>query len=81
MQLSIKKWGDSLAIRLPTTLAKDMGLQDGALVDLSVTQGGILIRPQKSTPKYDLASLLDQITDENLHAEVGTGEPVGNEAW
>ena len=81
MQLSIKKWGGSLAIRLPMTLAKDMGFQDGALVDLSVTQGGILIRPQKNAPKYDLASLLDRITDENLHAEVDTGEPVGNEAW
>lgn len=30
---------------------------------------------------YDLNALLAGVTDENLHAEVDTGDPLGNEAW
>ena len=29
----------------------------------------------------NLSELLEQVTDENLHGEIGTGEPVGAEAW
>ena len=30
---------------------------------------------------YDLADLLSRITDDNLHSELDTGEPQGNEQW
>ena len=32
-------------------------------------------------PTRTLAPVLAQITDENLHGEVETGPPVGNEVW
>ena len=28
-----------------------------------------------------LEDLLKRVTDENIHDEVGTGDPVGSEAW
>ncbi len=35
--------------------------------------------PVNEPGEYDLASLVEKITDENLHAEIDTGKPVGNE--
>jgi len=32
-------------------------------------------------PEITLESLVDQITDENRHEEVGTGQLVGEEVW
>jgi hypothetical protein len=37
----------------------------------------ILVRPRK----YKLHVLLSQITKKNLHREVMTGSPLGNETW
>jgi antitoxin MazE len=35
----------------------------------------------ESQPPYSLEELLAQVTDENLHAEIDTGLPVGREIW
>jgi predicted transcriptional regulator len=35
--------------------------------------------PVNEPDEYDLPSLVEKITDENLHAEIDTGKPVGNE--
>lgn len=37
--------------------------------------------PVESENVYDLAMLLSQITDENLHPEISTGPPMGKEIW
>lgn len=39
----------------------------------------IIIQPADEPDEYDLASLVEKITDENLHVEVDTGKPVRNE--
>jgi antitoxin component of MazEF toxin-antitoxin module len=31
--------------------------------------------------RYELDDLLSQIREENLHDEIGTGQPAGREAW
>ena len=37
------------------------------------------VTPCKKT--YDLVEMLAQVTAENLHSEVDTGPPQGNEEW
>ena len=37
--------------------------------------------PLPVEPAVTLESLVEQITDENRHGEVETGERVGNEVW
>lgn len=39
-----------------------------------------MVRSQQN-PAFDLDDLLAQITEENIHAEVETGEGIGNEVW
>jgi len=52
----------------------------GTAVDLSVDDGKIVIAPRPE-PEYKLEDLLKSVTKRNLHAEVETGDAVGQEVW
>lgn len=76
MQVKIQKWGNSLALRIPKHLAKDSYVGLGSLVDLSLENGQLII-----TPINRLETLLAEVTPDNIHSEIDTGFPVGNEVW
>jgi len=79
MEAIVKKWGNSLALRIPQLIAKETGLQDGSEVDIAFDKGIIVIKTIKR--KYTLPDLLSQINEGNVHYEINTGEHQGNEAW
>ena len=80
MQTQIKKWGNSLALRIPKSFALNANLRQDELVDLTIDEERIVITPigQK---EYSLAELLDRVNESNLHGEFDTGAPVGKEIW
>jgi antitoxin MazE len=80
MDATVKKWGNSLAIRLPRAFADELGLTDGTAVDLSLTEDGLLLTPARPAPPR-LKDLLSRVTRRNVHAEVKTGPAVGREVW
>lgn len=80
MASTITKWGNSLAIRIPQNLAKELQISEGVEVDISSVDGALVIKPRKRK-EYSLDELLEGITPGNLHTEVDFGEPVGNEVW
>ena len=80
MTTKVQRWGNSLALRIPKFLAKDIHLQKGAAVNLSVVHGRLVIDPAPR-PKYFLSDLLKKISKKNRHDEIHTGNVVGNEAW
>jgi len=49
--VSFRKWGNSLGIRLPSAVAREMHLEDGAAAELTVEDGQIRIRPQQAGPQ------------------------------
>ena len=79
MQTKIQRWGNSLGVRIPRSFAAEARVEAGSSVDISVEEGSLLIRPLRR--RYSLRDLLKKITSRNLHGEVGTGAPVGREAW
>ncbi len=79
MIAAVAKWGNSLALRIPTAFAREIAVREGTSVEISVTNGALLVRPVDESIAYDLDELLCQITDENRHGEIATGRPVGNE--
>lgn len=79
MRVTIRKWGNSLALRLPRAVAQDVDFTEGTEVD--VTQDGDQLVITKAAPKVTLAELLAAVTQENLHGEVSTGTPRGREEW
>ena len=80
MKTRIQKWGNSLALRIPKSFAAEMHLEQGALVDVSLHDGQLLVTPLHP-PAVTLEELLEGITPQNLHDEVDTGPAVGNEEW
>ncbi|MDR1788147.1 MAG: AbrB/MazE/SpoVT family DNA-binding domain-containing protein [Treponema sp.] len=76
MEAMVKKWGNSLGIRIPNFFVQNMSLKDGACVEMTSTNAGILIAPKAST---SLSEMLSKITEENVHAEIETGPAVGAE--
>jgi len=71
MHGQVKKWGNSLAIRLPKAIADQANLSEGTDVLISFHDNTITL---KRAPKpYTLDELLEGITPENIHAEVQIG--------
>ncbi|MCX5794271.1 MAG: AbrB/MazE/SpoVT family DNA-binding domain-containing protein [Elusimicrobia bacterium] len=79
MTTTIQKWGNSLALRIPSSLAKDIHLHQGSLVDMAVVEGKMVLKP-KGERKYSLSQMLKGITKANRHSEHDWGGPVGKEA-
>jgi antitoxin component of MazEF toxin-antitoxin module len=47
MQLSVARWGNSLAVRLPSAAAKSMGVDEGDVLLAEVApNGGLLLAPE-----------------------------------
>jgi antitoxin MazE len=78
MDAIIKKWGNSLGIRIPSFIAKDLSLRDGTHVEIVGGEDQIIIRPKRNAT---LKELLEDIDSSNLHNEISTNGPVGDEAW
>jgi len=78
MEAVVKKWGNSLGIRIPNLIARELSLKDGSYVDINEKGKKIIIMPVR---KNRLSEMLSKINNQNLHAEIETGDPVGNEIW
>jgi antitoxin MazE len=79
MRAAISKWGNSLALRLPKSLAEDAGLSEGTMVDLHLDGDRLVIAP--SRPKYRLAELLAEHKQGHRHEETDWGKAEGEEVW
>jgi antitoxin MazE len=75
----IAKWGNSLGLRLPKSVALEAQVGEGDTVAVSVKNGTIVIRP--SRPSYSLEQLVAKITPRNRHDESDWGGSIGHEAW
>jgi antitoxin MazE len=62
-QFKIAKWGNSLAVRLPSKLIKEMGLKEGDFIDQKVILGGAAIRARLEAQRE-----ASRMTREEAHA-------------
>jgi len=75
----ISKWGNSLAVRLPKPFVDELGLGEGAEVEITVRDGRLML--VAADREYALEELVDGITSENRHQESDWGRPKGRELW
>ena len=80
MRVRVQKWGNSLALRIPKPFAEDAAVQEGTIVDLSVSEGKLIVAPVQDK-KTTLKRLLAKVHKGNLHREIDSGPPVGRESW
>ncbi|QPJ64286.1 MAG: AbrB/MazE/SpoVT family DNA-binding domain-containing protein [Candidatus Nitrohelix vancouverensis] len=76
MDSTISAWGNSLGLRIPKAYAREVGLESGDKVAISVQGDHLLVKPLK---KYSLKDLVGEI--ENTYGEVDFGAPEGKEVW
>ena len=79
MITKVQKWGNSLALRIPKTFTNETHLNEGSEVDISVNGNKIIINVLKN--RYNLEDLLSNINVYNIHNEISTSTPLGNEIW
>lgn len=79
MQSRIKKWGNSLGVRIPQSLAASIGVGENTAIDVSVEGGAIVIKPAAKRIKLD--DLVQGITPSNTHSEIDWELRKGREAW
>ena len=79
MLTKIRKWGNSLGMRIPKSFAKEAAIEEGSSVDISLEGDRIVIRPVRAA-QYRLSDLLSQVTEDNRHEEISTGDIVGRES-
>jgi antitoxin MazE len=81
MEAVVKKWGNSLGVRLPAPILKEAHLEENAAVLIRAVRGRIVItRRAARVRRYRLANLLSGVENGNLHGSVDFGASVGNEA-
>ncbi len=66
MKTIVRKWGNSLGVRIPGNTAKALGLSNGASVDLIEENNCLVLVPQIKTTLHEM---LKKITPENIHQE------------
>jgi antitoxin MazE len=77
-QLKIQKWGNSLAVRIPSSVARQAGFQAGQPVRISMRNASIVVSPA-GKPALTLAQKL-ALFDPQLHGgEAMVTERAGRE--
>ena len=75
MTATIRKWGNSLALGIPSAVAKQIRVQEGDAVTLRVGATGLTVKP--ATKRLSLDDLLAQVAPKNLHPPTEWGADVG----
>ncbi|MDC8758043.1 AbrB/MazE/SpoVT family DNA-binding domain-containing protein [Janthinobacterium fluminis] len=83
MELSVQKWGNSAAVRLPTELLGVLKVTLGDKLTVDVRADGVLLKAKR--PAFSLNDLLAQCDNSAREpadmAAWGNAPPVGREAW
>ncbi len=78
MRAQMLKWGNSLAVRIPKTIADEANLNEGDQLEIALAPGGG-VELQRVGELPTLAQLVAKITPENRYAEVSAGRSKGRE--
>ncbi len=75
--VTLQKWGHSVGVRLRKPMLEQIGLGQGAQVDVLVEGDHLVIRRARRRPTLD--DLLDQCKPENRPEQIDWGPDVGRE--
>lgn len=80
MRSKVQLWGNSLALRIPKYIARQINIDIGSNVDISLEEEKIVIKPFNDKNE-SLEVYLSKINKNNIHTELSFGEPAGGEVW
>lgn len=78
--LTIRKWGNNLAVRIPTSIARSANFTEGQPVEITVHEMGVMVKPV-GVPKLTLAEKLALFDPAKHGGEVMVTGRVGKEVF
>ncbi len=76
--LKVQKWGNSLAVRIPSSLARKAGFEAGQAVEISTQDSGLLVTP-KGGRHLTLGQRLALFDPDQHGGEAMVVTPIGKE--
>ena len=77
MQVLVSKWGNSLGLRLPKTLAAEIGVSDGQKVEIRAEGGRLIVEPVRKV--LTMEQMMENVTPEAMREAWDWGDDVGRE--
>ncbi len=75
--LPVGRWGNSLAVRIPSKMARELGVEEGDTLHAVVTGSAQLTLQAAATPKLSMADFVARI--QALHSRIPVTQPVVEE--
>lgn len=63
MEVTLNKWGNSMGVRIPNSLIKQLDLKENMLLKINAIKNKLVIEKKEKS----IESLCKKITDENLN--------------
>ncbi|MEC5409373.1 AbrB/MazE/SpoVT family DNA-binding domain-containing protein [Paraburkholderia sp. MPAMCS5] len=78
---TVKRWGNSLAVRIPANLATEISIEEGQEVEVRRDGGVLVITRHTPVRRFSRERLIQQYREGKLqqHGEIDFGDPVGSE--
>lgn len=80
MRTTVKKWGNSAAVRIPASVLQATNIDLDEVVDVREENGRIVVERVRQK-RYDLTVLLKSITTKNQPRPIDFEPTVGKEIW
>ena len=80
MEARLQKWGNSVGIRIPSSILKSMNIKTNDILNIEEQDNKIIISIPKKR-KISLAEKFKQYKGENLSKEFSWDENIGKEIW
>ena len=81
MKGTVQKWGNSLALRIPSAMAKEIALGEGSSVEINAESGKLVVKPSKKKAKIDIDALIAKINPKDRPKDDPWGAAMGRESW
>lgn len=78
---TLKRWGNSLAVRIPASVAQEARLTEGQAIDVQVVDGKVQILPHAALKRFSREHYVQQLREGKLepHGAIDFGGPRGSE--
>lgn len=78
MEATVGTWGRSYAVRIPSTVVRQLGLKEGETLKVKVDDGMLTMKPKRKT--YDLEEMLKNMEGQTSpELEWGDIDPLPSE--
>lgn len=80
MEAKIQKWGNSVGIRIPSSILKSLNIKTNDILNIEQEEDKIVIRIPKKK-KISLEERFKNYHGENLSKDFSWDDPMGEEIW